>query len=137
MGRHLIIVTILSLMFIPLFLLAVNRTNSNNMDHINTITSKNDRNDAMSAELVNFRFECGKIKWSTTKETNCSHFLVMFSRDNKSWNILGQVYGAGNSTQKNNYSYPTDLKDVYFKLYQIDFDGDMLEFEPVYGSCKK
>lgn len=91
---------------------------------------------AMVAECFSFRFECGNIKWSTARETNCSHFLIMFSRDNKNWNILGQIYGAGNSSVRNNYSYPTDLKDVFFKVYQIDFNGNMRDFEPVFGSCK-
>jgi hypothetical protein len=90
-----------------------------------------------SAEVLNFSFECGFIKWSTASETNNSHFLLMFSRDGKSWNILGQIYGAGNSNAMNNYKYPTDLKDVYFKLYQMDFDGKSKEYGPVFGSCKK
>jgi hypothetical protein len=90
-----------------------------------------------SAELFNFRFECGNLRWSTASETNCSHFLILFSRDDKNWNILGQVYGAGNSTHMNNYRYPTDLKDVYFKLYQVDFDGNIRGLEPIFGSCKK
>jgi hypothetical protein len=61
----------------------------------------------------------------------------MFSRDNKSWNILGQIYGAGNSSAMNNYKYPTDLHEVYFKMYQMDFNGDSKEYGPILGSCKK
>jgi hypothetical protein len=95
------------------------------------------KNNAFSAELLNFCFECGNIKWSTAKETNCSHFLIMFSRDCKTWNILGQIYGAGNSSAINNYKYPTDLHEVYFKIYQIDFNGSAKEYDPIFGSCKK
>jgi hypothetical protein len=93
--------------------------------------------EVLSAELLNLQFECGCIKWSTVKETNCSHFLVMFSRDNKGWNIIGQVYGAGNSSVMNHYKYPTDLSNVYFKIYQMDFNGDSREYQSIYGSCKK
>jgi hypothetical protein len=93
--------------------------------------------DVLSAELLSLQFECGCIKWTTLKETNCSHFLVMFSRDNKGWNILGQVYGAGNSSIMNHYKYPTELSNVYFKIYQMDFNGDAREYQPIYGSCKK
>jgi hypothetical protein len=89
------------------------------------------------AELLNFCFDCGNIKWSTASETNCSHFLIMYSRDGKSWNILGQIYGAGNSSAMNNYKYPTDFHEVYFKIYQIDFNGNSREYGPIFGSCKK
>jgi hypothetical protein len=91
----------------------------------------------LSAELLNFCYECGCLKWSTATEINCSHFLVMFSRDNKGWNIMGQVYGAGNSSVMNHYKYPTDLSNVYFKIYQMDFNGDAREYKAIYGSCKK
>jgi hypothetical protein len=94
-------------------------------------------NEVLSAELLNLHYECGCIKWSTISETNCSHFLVMFSRDNKGWNIMGQVYGAGNSSVMNNYKYPTDLSNVYFKIYQMDFNGTAKEYQSIYGSCKK
>jgi hypothetical protein len=90
-----------------------------------------------NVNLLNFHFECGFIEWSTASETNCSHFLIMYSRDKKNWNIIGQIYGAGNSSALNNYKYPTDLTDVYFKIYQVDFDGNAREYEAVFGSCKK
>jgi hypothetical protein len=93
--------------------------------------------DVLSAEVMNFCYECGCIKWSTASEVNCSHFLVMFSRDNKGWNILGQVYGAGNSSVMNHYKYPTDLNNVYFKIYQMDFNGEAREYQSIFGSCKK
>jgi len=90
-----------------------------------------------NVNLLNFHFECGFVEWSTASETNCSHFLIMYSRDKKNWNIIGQIYGAGNSSALNNYKYPTDLTDVYFKIYQVDFDGNAREYEAVFGSCKK
>ena len=92
---------------------------------------------ATVAEFFNFRYECGHLCWSTARENNCSHFLIMFSRANKNWNILGQIYGAGNSSVRNNYSYPTEMRDVFFKVYQIDFNGNMRDFEPIFGTCKK
>ena len=107
------------------------------VDDLNNNPSFDVKSPPPSAEVLNFCFDCGFIKWSTASETNNSHFLLMFSRDGKSWNILGQIYGAGNSSAMNNYKYPTDLKDVYFKLYQIDFDGNSKEYGPVFGSCKK
>ncbi len=102
-----------------------------------THPAKESKNISFSADLLNFRYECGNIRWSTASETNCSHFLIMFSRDGKSWNILGQIYGAGNSSTMNNYKYPTDQKEVYFKIYQLDFNGESKEFGPIFGSCKK
>jgi hypothetical protein len=103
---------------------------------VSTPVGETKRN-VLSAELLNLHYECGCIKWSTIKETNCSHFLLMFSRDNKGWNILGQVYGAGNSSVMNHYKYPTNLSNVYFKIYQMDFNGDAREYQSIYGSCKK
>jgi hypothetical protein len=109
---------------------------SDNEKNIPT-TAAEVKNTPPIADLLNFCFECGFVKWSTAKEVNCSHFLVMFSRDEKNWNILGQIYGAGNSGAMNNYKYPTDQKEVYFMIYQIDFDGNSKEYGPVFGSCKK
>jgi hypothetical protein len=103
----------------------------------NTSMIPEPKNATPSAELLNFCFECGYVVWSTASETNCSHFLIMYSRDNKGWNILGQIYGAGNSSALNNYKYPTDLFEVYFKIYQMDFNGNSKEYGPIFGSCKK
>lgn len=89
------------------------------------------------AGLLNFSFECGKLKWSTASETNCSHFLLMFSYDGTIWNILGQVYGSGFSSVANHYKYPTSLKNVYFKIFQVFYDGNVTEHEPIFGACSK
>jgi hypothetical protein len=114
------------------------KTASTSVKPTKTDGSKTIKNSTVSlGEVVNFRFEPGNIKWSTTSETNCSHFLLMFSRDNKNWNILGQVYAAGNSSAMNNYKYPTDLKEVYFKIYRVNFDGTTKEYKPFFGTCKK
>ena len=102
-----------------------------------TSPAKESNSNPLSADLIKIHYECGCIKWSTASETNCSHFLVMFSRDCKGWNILGQVYGAGNSSTTRNYNYPTDQSDVFFKIYQIDFNGEAREYQAIFGSCKK
>lgn len=67
------------------------------------------------------------LKWSTTSETNNSHFEVQRSADGKNYEAIGKVKGSGNSSKTISYSF-TDKeaatsKTTYYRLKQVDFDG--------------
>jgi len=67
------------------------------------------------------------LKWATASEVNNSHFDIQRSIDNKKFETIGSVKGAGTSVKKVNYSF-TDAanlsaRTVYYRLKQVDFDG--------------
>ena len=68
-----------------------------------------------------------KLAWSTASETNNNGFEIERSYDAKNFINIGYVKGAGTSNKLNNYSFidanANDF-DVYYRLKQIDFDGN-------------
>ena len=68
-----------------------------------------------------------KLAWSTASETNNNGFEIERSYDAKNFINIGFVKGAGTSNKLNNYSFidanANDF-DVYYRLKQIDFDGN-------------
>src|ERR1041385_9231891 len=67
-----------------------------------------------------------ELVWTTASEINNDYFSVERSEDAISYQVVGTVKGAGNSTQELYYS----LKDQspvrginYYRLKQTDFDG--------------
>lgn len=67
------------------------------------------------------------LRWTTASENNSSHFEIQRSTDNKKFETIGSVKGAGTSIKKINYSF-TDVanlsaKTIYYRLKQVDFDG--------------
>lgn len=112
-------------------------------DQVHTITGVNfnapwvlsNRNNPLPVELLNFSFECGKLSWVTASETNCDYYEIYSSPDATDWVLTGRVEGSGNSLQTLNYSFSTELDQVYFKLVQVDFDGSSTAYGPVFGNC--
>lgn len=71
------------------------------------------------------------VLWQTSSETNSSHFIVQRSNDTKSWESIGEVAAAGNSTTTIDYSFldetiPTTLRSgnnvFYYRLVSVDLD---------------
>jgi hypothetical protein len=84
----------------------------------------------LPVELVEFNAEyTGKgvdIKWVTLTEINNEKFEVMKSEDGINFTVISTVNGAGNSNTPVNYSVTDENPGsgiVYYKLNQIDFDG--------------
>jgi len=74
------------------------------------------------------------LRWETASEHNNSHFEIERSLDGLNWERVQTVQGAGNSTQKIEYSSKDLYSDpgiVYYKLKQIDFDGQWESFGPI------
>ncbi len=77
----------------------------------------------------NARKEDGKaiLQWTTASEINNDYFTLERSSNNgRSWEIIGQLNGAGNSTQELNYSYVDYAPRAgqnFYRLKQTDFDG--------------
>jgi hypothetical protein len=78
-------------------------------------------------ELVSFKADCDsrKIEWTTLSETNNESFILQGTNDGINFTNLTKVPGYGNSNQIRNYSLPIqDWGYSYFKLQQLDFDGN-------------
>jgi hypothetical protein len=73
-------------------------------------------------------------KWSTATEVNNDYFTVERSRDGITFDDIGEVDGAGNSTQTRYYSF-VDRDPYsglsYYRLRQTDFDGTVTHAGPV------
>ena len=67
------------------------------------------------------------IKWSTASEINNDYFNIERSKNGIDWYIIGTVKGKGNSNQISYYSFYDEKiieGDTYYRLQQIDFDGE-------------
>ncbi len=84
----------------------------------------------LSISLLNFTATLNgnqvDLNWSTASETDNKYFTVERSSDGKNFEELTQVKGAGNSTEKRNYSaidYMPLSGTSYYRLSQTDFYG--------------
>lgn len=76
------------------------------------------------------------LKWSTSFEFNNAKYIVEKSIDGRSYQTIGEVAGAVNSIELNNYSF-TDATfktgDVaFYRLKQVDLDGTSTYSRVVY-----
>lgn len=69
-----------------------------------------------------------QLDWGTLYEVNSDVFIVERSTDQKTWSSIGTIKSAGNSSQKQAYSY-TDKAPVagtaYYRLKQVDLKGEV------------
>ncbi len=84
-----------------------------------------------SAEIMDDEYV--QIEWTTASEINNDYFTIEKSTDGVEYEEIGEVKGAGNSSQSITY----ELEDeelipgvVYYRLTQTDFDGQFEVFPP-------
>ncbi|MBS4013996.1 MAG: hypothetical protein KGZ97_09625 [Bacteroidetes bacterium] len=93
-------------------------------------------------ELVGFYAEC-KIDhvivfWETYSESNNWFFTVEKSNNLKNWTKVQDVPGNGTTSQKHNYQvldYSVNFGDTYYRLRQTDYNGKVVDFNPVLINC--
>jgi hypothetical protein len=84
-----------------------------------------------TAQLIRQEVE---LRWQTLSEFNNDFFVAERSIDGINWQSVAIVDGAGNSNQKREYSAKDylPLKGLsYYRLKQVDFDGNHTHSEPV------
>jgi len=67
-----------------------------------------------------------QLTWITASEENNDYFIIEKSLDGENYREIGKLNGSGNSTSQIDYQFKDyDIYDelVYYKLYQVDFDG--------------
>lgn len=86
----------------------------------------------LPVNLLNFAAskttEGTKLTWATTSESNNDYFEIEYSLDAQNFNYYNRIKGVGNSNSKTEYNcmFNENVGDnkVYFRLKQVDFDGD-------------
>ncbi|MEP6747452.1 MAG: T9SS type A sorting domain-containing protein [Bacteroidota bacterium] len=66
------------------------------------------------------------IRWKTTQEENNSRFILQKSADGISWQDIGSVPGAGNSSIEKSYSYTYSFSQsgqTFYRIGSEDFNG--------------
>ncbi|MDX1652745.1 MAG: hypothetical protein R3277_09645 [Brumimicrobium sp.] len=74
------------------------------------------------------------VYWKTIAERNNDYFTLEYSSDGFKWEEIGQIPGAGNSTDVLSYSFPHyDFENSinYYRLTQTDYDGSSETFDIV------
>ena len=94
----------------------------------------------LPVELSSFTFTCDPIhtlNWTTESETNSAHFEVQVSDDGLEWTTVRKLQGQGNKSTKTEYEYSSRFKYNYYRLKQVDFDGQYEYFGPLSADCDK
>jgi uncharacterized repeat protein (TIGR01451 family) len=70
------------------------------------------------------------VKWATATELNSQQFTVERSADGFNWAALGTVKSAGTTNIAQYYEYKDEkpLRTNYYRLVQMDFDGNTETF---------
>ncbi len=96
----------------------------------------------LPVDLVSFSGTCLSdgilLNWVTASETNNAYFVIERSRDLLTWEEIAQVSGMGNSSQINTYNFndPSGFGGFYYRLIQIDFNGEEYPKSPIHVSCE-
>lgn len=98
----------------------------------------------LPVELIEFSAECMEnyiaINWATLSENNNDYFTIEKSEDGKTFYEIGEIAGAGNSSTYQFYSfsdYRPSLDINYYRLKQVDINGDKTYTDIVSASCKE
>ena len=97
----------------------------------------------LPVKLTAFNVSCDEnqinVEWTTASEQNSSHFVVEKSRDLINWSSVSRVEAAGQSNQEIKYN-STDLNGsngvFYYRLKQVDFNGESEFYGPISVSCE-
>jgi uncharacterized repeat protein (TIGR02543 family) len=98
----------------------------------------------LPVDLMDFSVNCTekdniKIYWSTATEYNSSHFQIEKSNNGLIWNELSVLEAAGNSNSAISYFFEDRLASelTYYRLCQVDLNGNKVTYEPVSVWCKQ
>lgn len=66
------------------------------------------------------------LSWQTATELNNAKFVIQTSPEGEIFNNIGEIAGAGTTTEPHNYSFTHQTPSAganYYRLKQVDFDG--------------
>jgi hypothetical protein len=115
-----------------------------NIPEFSTWTAGSRENNALPISLINFDGKCDgsmiTLKWATASESNNKVFFLEESEDAIAWTTVKTIQGAGNSTTQKNYEERISSAfggSSYFRLTQVDFNGSMQSFDPLFINCEE
>jgi hypothetical protein len=76
-----------------------------------------------------------RLIWSTESEHNSDYFQIERSIDGVEWETIGTKSASGNSNTKIDYSFIDSFDDFvinYYRLVQVDYNGDYKIYGPIY-----
>lgn len=103
---------------------------------------------ALPIELSKFNVQpsaqCDKamLEWMTSSEIDNQKFIIQRSDNGQEWTSVAEVAGQGSSSISHYYQWvdnrlPVDSKTIYYRLKQIDFDGEFTysNIRTIYLDC--
>lgn len=84
---------------------------------------------ALPVEYISIDIEttidrCVVLNWTTSEESNNSHYLIEAGAELISFHELGRVEGNGTTSGLSSYSFEDcDEQNKYYRIKQVDFDG--------------
>lgn len=102
-----------------------------------------DNSTPLPVTLVNFNANCEGnatvLSWATAAEINNDYFVIEKSFNAIDFFEIGKVFGAGNSNAFISYppfiDYNSNGETAYYRLKQVDFDGQFEYFNIVATNC--
>jgi hypothetical protein len=96
----------------------------------------------LPVSLIDFTASCNNhqvsLDWVTASEVNNSHFEIERSNDAIHYELAGRVLGNGTSNEVLHYQFTDTVEqqgDMYYRLKQVDFNGETKTYDPVVTSC--
>ena len=85
--------------------------------------------------LLYFNANCkdNLFEWATASETNNSMFIIEGTNDGFEFTSLDTITCAGNSNATINYLRPINERYSYYRLKQIDYDGQSVTYSLIMG----
>ena len=81
-----------------------------------------------------------EINFVIAAQINNDYFSILRSDNNKDWNLIGEIAGAGNTNTQISYQF-NDVNPIagtsYYQLSQTDFDGKSTSFSPISITCEQ
>jgi hypothetical protein len=101
-----------------------------------------DNNNPLPVELLSFSGNCEgeqtQLIWKTASENNSDYFEVLKSQNGENWRVINTQAAAGFSTTLQTYSYIELEKsdEAYYRLNQVDINGDNKLYDPIFIDCE-
>lgn len=96
----------------------------------------------LPTELTEFDVICNdeeiKFNWTTASEYGSDFFDIQFSKTGVNFESIARIDGAGNSSTINKYNHKIVNNEYlvgYFKLKQMDYNGDFQFSKTVFSEC--
>jgi hypothetical protein len=115
---------------------------SNGLEGFSWFNIGGDNETPLPVELLSFSGVCTeneiKLTWSTASEFNSDYFEIQKSTDGNNWRSIQTQAAAGISSSLLNYSFSDFEKSngAYYRLNQVDINGDTRMYDPIFVDCE-